>query len=142
VFLRTQNAVSDMTVQKEDVAALERDRFFSDDVRNFPRVDIHKFHVVVGVFREVNEARMQPQVELLIFEQFLFVDDEAVRDGIVFPLYGALSLQNCPLFLRKLAEFFDDALIHDFILARFLEKVKSGQQKKKNKSLFCLFFVV
>ena len=78
--LRPQDAVADMPVQKEDVPALQNELFRADDVRDAAFADVHEFHIVVPVFGEVDEPRVQPQIDLPVSAEQLFaVHDKAVR---------------------------------------------------------------
>lgn len=79
-----QNAVPYMAVQKQYIAAAQRNFFRADQVRHAARINVHELHVVVAVFGEVDKARMQAQIDLLIAaEQPLFVDDKGIRQGII-----------------------------------------------------------
>ena len=75
-----------MTVEEDDVAALQCDDLFPDDVRNAPRIDVHEFEIVMPVFGEIDKTRVRAEIELLSFEKFGAVDDEAVGSGIISPL--------------------------------------------------------
>ena len=82
-LFRAPDGVPHVPVEKEDIALFERDRLLSDDVRNAAGVDVHEFHVVMSVLREVDKAGMRPQIELFPVQEFGAVDDKAVGCRIV-----------------------------------------------------------
>ena len=95
-----------MLIHKEDIALLQGDFFFSDEVCNSACVDVHNFHEVVSVLGKIDKTRVSSKIKGLIFQQFFDVDDKALRFRII-GFFQPLTVQNIMFFFRERAERFD-----------------------------------
>ncbi len=91
--VRAQDAVPDVSVEEEDVSAVQFDPLPADHVRHAPRVHVHELHIVVPVLGEVDKTRVQAKIDLLsAAEQFAAAHDERIRLGVVVPADALPSL--------------------------------------------------
>ena len=122
-FPRPQDAVADVLVQQQNVAALQGDAPPFDDVRDAARVHIHELGIVVPVFGEVDKAGVQAHVDLARAQHLFAVDDELFGEGVVV-LFHLLPAEDEFFLCRKAAKVFDDLCVHASILSHFPKKSK------------------